>query len=219
MRIFAGLVFSIFFIVSVAGADQFPLNFSASKVDVTAIDTIRIHHVSAPWAEGSYWIDFQWDPANLAMIPVNAGAEPQPTGLTWNLSSSTYQAAIAADPAERSLTIYFKCIGPVCDFDAVSSVTPGCQLGLSFFQGNSFYFGLTTNSSQVNSSKAFVSALSSTSEWNVCGTLYYNEEVGIKITDLPQWFDFAKTFEVNNIGLYWDSWTLNPDGSGYISSF
>ncbi|MEJ2697708.1 MAG: hypothetical protein P8013_13805 [Candidatus Sulfobium sp.] len=95
MKVFVGLVFSFLFLVSVATAEQYPLNLSASKVDVTATDTIRIHHITAPWAEGSYWIDFQWDPVNLVMIPVNVGVEPQPTGVTWNISSSAYQAVIS----------------------------------------------------------------------------------------------------------------------------
>lgn len=199
-----------------AAAEEYPVNFSASTVDVISTDIIRIHHITAPWAEGTYWADFKWDPVNLVMVLVDGGLESLPPGVTWTVDNSPYQAVISSNPSERSLTISLKCIGSMCSFDAATG--PGCYgSSLSFAQGNNFTFFLTMSSSQVNSATAYVTILSSSGNWDGCGYLFYNQEIEMKISDMPTWFDFTKAFTISDLEFPWphETWTLNADGSSY----
>lgn len=78
------LLIIAFFLIFTCSAWALDIDFSASQTNAVNSQIIRIHNLTSLGLPGKYWVDFQWDPVNLIMVPVAAGAEVVPSAVgTW----------------------------------------------------------------------------------------------------------------------------------------
>lgn len=184
-KAFTGIWLLLFFFIAAISYADLNIDLTGSHTDVQSSQTIRMHNITSPDFPGSYWVDFQWDPVNWVMIPINAGDEPT-TGKSWTI---TLAGAILNGSARMFLTA-----------DLTNRVLNAQITGLSGeikdYSCHSWRIAQGTNSFQVGNYPTW-----SVYAGQVAYTTYYKCEFGDACdtglqagSPFPDWFDFNALF-------------------------
>jgi hypothetical protein len=90
-------------VTGVAYAEQIRLDLSNASVSVTGTETFRIYHTMLQGVEGSYWVDFQWNPTTYVFEPMTYSADDTAKGVLVCVSYHNTQASVPLSVAQFKL--------------------------------------------------------------------------------------------------------------------
>jgi len=188
------LALSLVFMIYNAAYANIDIDISASNLSNLDSNTIRIHNLTVVGFAGRYWVDFKWNPAGLAFVPINGGVE---TGKIWTFvynstSDKSYTMTLATDLNTRAMKLTFT--------NGINNPVICPTSTFMFYQGSNL-FDLTTASYATGLNIALFTA---EVPWNGCDTLFQGSSFEGTVSYVPNWFDFNSSF------------SLAPDSSGTV---